>query len=73
MSIKVSGEAEIVQEAQEILLQHLSPAKAARFWANWQMGRGNYLAWRDQQFAGETVDTLYQQILEFQQSGSTSA
>ena len=38
MATKVASEQEVLQEAAEILLDHLSPAKVARFWATWQTG-----------------------------------
>lgn len=58
MTVKVINEQQVIQEAAEVLLQHLSPAKVARFWAAWQAGAGNYLAIREQLFGGETVATL---------------
>lgn len=62
----VISEAEVMHEAAQILLQHLSPAKAVRFWASWQGSRGNYLDWRDEQFAGMTVAELVEEIRKFQ-------
>ncbi len=67
MSVKVNGEAEVMREASEILLQHLSPAKFARFWANWQLGQGDYLRWRDEFFAGQTVSQLFSAVQTFQE------
>jgi hypothetical protein len=46
---------------------HLTPAKLARFWAYWQIGQGDYLDWRDEEFAAETVDSLYEKVLTFQE------
>ena len=66
MAIQVASEAEVIREASQVLLRHLSPAKAARFWAIWQGRHGDYLQWRDDEFAGETVDSLYEQIVAFQ-------
>jgi hypothetical protein len=67
MTVQVITEAEVMQEVAQILLQHLNPTKVARFWASWHAGQGDYLDWRDQQFAEETVDHLYKEILAFQQ------
>ncbi|MDQ3248698.1 MAG: hypothetical protein M3Q45_05755 [Chloroflexota bacterium] len=67
MTVQIAPETEVVREAAQILLQHLSPTKVARFWASWQAGHGDYLQWRDQTFANATVDELYDQVVEFQQ------
>jgi hypothetical protein len=67
MTVQVAPEAEVLRKAAQILLQHLSPAKVARFWASWQAGQGDDLQWRDETFATATVDDLYSQIVEFQQ------
>jgi hypothetical protein len=66
MSVDVIAERDIMREAAQVLLENLTPAKAARFWASWQAGQGDYLAWRDEQFAGETVATLYEEISAYQ-------
>jgi len=39
MSVQVVSEVEILREATQVLLQHLTPSKVARFWASWQRGR----------------------------------
>lgn len=44
----------------------MSPAKATRFWAAWQVGEGNYLEIREQLFQKETVASLYEQIENYQ-------
>lgn len=66
MSVHIVTDAEVRREVAQLLLQHLTPAKLARFWADWQVGQGDYLDWRDEEFAAETVDSLYQQVLDFQ-------
>jgi len=66
MNIHVTNEREVIQEAAQVLIKHMSPAKAARFWASWQIGEGDYLIIREQLFAKETVESLYKQIDEFQ-------
>jgi hypothetical protein len=66
MAIRVLSEQEIMQEATEILLERMSPAKVARFWAMWQLGKGDYQAIREELFAEETVQTLYEKIHAYQ-------
>ncbi len=66
MSVSIPAEAEIIQEVSRLLLEGMSPAKVVRFWASWQTGQGDYLRWRDEQFADETVDSLYERIKAFQ-------
>ena len=60
------SEQEIMQEATEILLEQMSPAKLARLWAMWQLGKGDYEEIREELFAGETVQTLYEKIRAYQ-------
>jgi N-dimethylarginine dimethylaminohydrolase len=66
MTIHVASERQVIQEAAQVLMMHMSPAKATRFWASWQVGEGDYLVIREQLFAKETVKSLYKQIEEFQ-------
>ena len=73
MRVAVMSEQEIVREATEILLERMSPAKVARLWAMWQLGRGDYEAIREELFAEETVDTLYDQIRTYQATQAESS
>jgi len=66
MDIQVTAEKDILKEAAEILLENLTPSKAARFWASWQVGHIDYLQWRDDEFAEETVATLYEKVARYQ-------
>ena len=66
MTVHVLSEREIALEAAQVLIQHMSPSRAARFWASWQVGEGDYLAIREQLFQKETVSSLYKQIEKFQ-------
>jgi hypothetical protein len=68
MGVKVLSEQEVVEEAAELLLERLSPAKVVRFLAAWQIGRGNYAAIRERLFADETVQTLYDKVRAYQGS-----
>ncbi|MDX9991625.1 MAG: hypothetical protein RBS68_06190 [Anaerolineales bacterium] len=67
-TISVPSERQIINEAAQVLMQHLSPSKATRFWASWQVGEGDYLQIRKELFAKETADSLYEQIEAFQKS-----
>lgn len=67
MTIKVMNERQVLQEAAQVLLEHLSPAKVARFWAAWQIGEGDYLTLREQLFGGETVATLFDEVQAYQE------
>ena len=68
MTVKILTDQEIVEEATEVLLERLGPAKMARFWAAWQIGAGDYMTTRDQLFAGESVQTLYEKVQAYQKS-----
>lgn len=70
MAINVISEQEILREATEILLERMGPAKVARLWAMWQLGRGDYGAIREELFAEETVQTLYEKIQVYQEEES---
>ncbi len=67
MTVHVPSERQIVLEAAQVLIQHMSPSKATRFWASWQVGEGDYLTIREELFQKETVSTLYKQIKKFQE------
>lgn len=66
MTVKAIPEQDVLQEAAEVLGQHLSPAKVARCWAAWQMGSGTCRAIRDPWFAAETVTTLCAKVRRYQ-------
>jgi len=68
MSVRVISEAELMREVSQILMQHLTPTRLARYWASWHGGQGDYLTWRDETFAGDTLDHLYEEIVAYQQS-----
>jgi len=70
MTIHVASERQVMQEAAQVLMRHMSPAKATRFWASWQVGEGDYMVIREQIFGKETVKSLYKQIEEFQRKKS---
>jgi len=68
MEIRVDNDLTVLLEAETVLMKHMGPSKTARFFAAWRQGVGDYLQIREKLFAGETVDTLYDKILLFQQS-----
>ena len=70
MSVKVISEQQVTQEVLTVLLEHLSPSQLARLWASWQIGRGDYLTLRDQLFAQETVETLFEKVQTYQAGNS---
>ena len=66
MTVEVLREQEVFQDAIQVLMEHLTPAKATRVWASWQIGEGDYLSIRDQLFANETVASLYEKVQIYQ-------
>ncbi|MBE9229609.1 hypothetical protein IQ264_29830 [Phormidium sp. LEGE 05292] len=66
MKVNLPTEKQVIQEALEILLTHMEPLKLARFIAACNLGEGDYLKTKDQLFAGETVDSLYEKIQAFE-------
>lgn len=66
MAIKVPSEQQIIQEAWQVLANHLPASKVARFWAACQLGEGDYLKLKDQLFEQETVATLYEKVKAYQ-------
>ena len=66
MTVHVLSEKQIIREATQVLMTHMSPAKATRFWAAWQVGEGDYLVLREQLFKKETVASLYEQVEKYQ-------
>lgn len=66
-TVQVLSERQIILEAAQVLMEHMTPSKATRFWASWQVGEGDYLAIREQLFQKETVASLYEQIKKFEE------
>ncbi len=64
MSLIVESEVANTAEAVGILMERLPASKVARLLASWQVGQGDYLALREELFAGETVDSLCQAASE---------
>ena len=66
MQINIPTEKTIIQEALQVLIEHMEPLKVARFVAACKLGEGDYLKIKDTLFANETVDSLYEQIQAFE-------
>ena len=59
MSVTVQNESATTAEAVEVLMERLPASKVVRLLSSWQIGQGDYLKLRDEFFAGETVDSLF--------------
>jgi hypothetical protein len=65
MSAVIETEQELTGEALRILQQNLPPHKVARLLSIWQVGQGDYTQERQALFAGETVDSLFEQATTY--------
>jgi|JI10StandDraft_1071094.scaffolds.fasta_scaffold951204_2 hypothetical protein len=65
MSAVIETEQELTGEALRILQQNLPPHKVARLLSIWQVGQGDYTQEREALFAGETVDSLFEQAATY--------
>ncbi len=68
MKINLKTDQEIIEEAFQVLIEHLDTTKVMRFWTICNLGGGDYLKLKDKLFAGETVDSLYEKIEAEQES-----
>ena len=59
MSVTVQNESATTAEAVEALMERLPASKVVRLLSSWQIGQGDYLKLRDELFAGESVDALF--------------
>ncbi|HHY55893.1 MAG TPA: hypothetical protein GYA08_10700 [Chloroflexi bacterium] len=66
MSTQAPSDIEILQEAADLLLKHLGPAKSARFWALLQSRQGDYQEWADTEHGQLNVNQLHEAIVEYQ-------
>lgn len=62
MKINIELDREIVQEAFQVLIEHLKISKVMRFLAICNRENGDYLQLKDKLFEGETVDSLHEKI-----------
>lgn len=68
MKIKRLREQDVLQEALEILVKYMEPAKVAFLLSTLQAGEGDYLAIREQLFSQETVNSLVDKVQTYQKS-----
>ncbi|MEM7769230.1 MAG: hypothetical protein AAF327_01815 [Cyanobacteria bacterium P01_A01_bin.37] len=68
MQIEIPTEQSVIQEALQVLMTHMEPLKVARFIVACKLGEGDYLKMKDQLFAGETVNSLYDKIQAFEKA-----
>lgn len=66
MSAVIETEQELTGEALRILQQNLPPHKVARLLSIWHVGQGDYTKEREALFAGETVESLFEQAMSYQ-------
>jgi len=66
VTVKVSNEQQVVREAVDVLLKHMSPAKVARLLALCRVGDGDYLAIRRRLFDKESVTTLFEKVKRYE-------
>lgn len=66
MSATVETERELTEEALSILQKNLPPHKVARLLSIWHIGQGDYTKEREALFAGETVESLFEQATVYQ-------
>ena len=65
MSAVIETEQELTGEALRILQQNLPPHNVACLLTLWQVGQGDYTQERQALFAGETVDSLFEQATTY--------
>lgn len=65
MSAAIEIEQELTEESLCILQQNLPPHKVARLPSIWHVGQGDYAKEREALFAGETVDSLFEQATTY--------
>ena len=70
MTTEVLREQDILSEAAKVLIEHLEPEKVVRFWASWQVGKGDYLQMRQEIFQADDLDALYKKALAYQKEHS---
>jgi hypothetical protein len=72
MSVTVQNESATTAEAEEVLMERLPASKVARLLSTWQLGQGDYVGMRDELFASETVESLYEQAPQLPPLGISS-
>ncbi|KPQ37931.1 MAG: hypothetical protein HLUCCO16_15170 [Phormidium sp. OSCR] len=67
MKVDLPTEQQVIKEGLKILSAHMAPVKFARFVVACQLGEGEYLLSKNEMFADETVDSLYEKVRDFEQ------
>ncbi|WP_072620741.1 hypothetical protein [Spirulina major] len=67
MKIALPNEQAIIQEAMHQLSQTMQPSQMIVLMSRWWSDGGDYLQHREEQFQHETVDSLSEKILAFDQ------
>ncbi|EAZ90234.1 hypothetical protein [Crocosphaera chwakensis] len=62
MKINIDKDPAIIEEALQVLSQHLEQSKLMRFLAICNLGSVDDLNLKEKLFEGETVDSLYEKI-----------
>jgi hypothetical protein len=57
-----------LQSELQILFANMEPSEVARFWTACNAGSGDYLKLKDDFFGQESVNSLYADIVAFQES-----
>lgn len=66
MNILIPKQQEVLEEAAQVLWQHMPASKVALVISMWFSEGGDYLKMRDELFEGETVESLATKIEAFQ-------
>jgi hypothetical protein len=62
MKINLSNDQQIIEEVFNVLIENLDTSTVMRFWKICNLENSNYSQIKEQLFAGETVDSLYDKI-----------
>ncbi|MCK4295891.1 MAG: hypothetical protein KAW56_15260 [Candidatus Marinimicrobia bacterium] len=65
-TIKVLSEQKILEEGESVLTKYLGIDKTVRFLSAWRQGSGDYLLIKRSLFRGDTAETLYEKISQYQ-------
>jgi hypothetical protein len=64
MNKKYLSDEEIRQEGIQALIDRLGPDGMIRFLQHFEKGKGNYTKEREKLFIGETVDSIFDKVIE---------
>lgn len=68
MNIQIPRQQDVMEEAMQVLWQHMPPSKVVLVISMWYSEGGDYLKTRDQLFEGETVESLAVKVQTFQEA-----